>query len=99
MKHHPPFINDLAYIHAWMLAADRFTAINPVIEPPEPHLVERHGTPRCATCWDTGLCAECYGRYPQYCAAQCGDGICTCAAGQARRAVYQASLQGIGGRQ
>lgn len=81
------FINHIEYIQAWMTAADQFTAINPVIPPPPDYLIRDFGRPACASCWDTGLCPECYGRYPQYCAADCGDGTCSCAAGRARRAV------------
>jgi hypothetical protein len=70
-----------------MISADLFTAASPVIPAPPLHLVARFGRPHCSTCWDTGLCAECLGRYPQYCPADCVDGTCSCAAGWARRAV------------
>jgi hypothetical protein len=94
---HPAFINDLDYIHAWMMSADAFTAARPIIDPPPAYLVRLHGRPHCATCWDTGLCAECLGRYPQYCPADCVDGTCSCAAGQARRAAYNERLRSGGG--
>lgn len=92
-KHHKTqgFVNNIAYIHAWMLAADLFTANSPVVPPPADYLVREYGRPACASCWDTGLCPECYGRFPQYCEAQCGDGTCSCAAGVARRAAYEAA--------
>ena len=76
-----------------MISADAFTAAEPVIAPPPAHLVRLHGQPGCATCWDTGLCAECLGRYPQYCPADCVDGTCSCAAGQARRSAYDESVR------
>jgi hypothetical protein len=90
---HPKFINNLEYIHAWMISADLFTAASPVIPPPPDHLVREFGQPRCATCWDTGLCAECLGCYPQYCPADCGDGTCSCTAGEARRAAYDEGVR------
>lgn len=91
------FVNDPTYVRAWMIAADAFTAARPWIDPPPRHLVRQFGRPKCRACWDTGLCAECCGRYPQYCPAECGDGTCSCAAGQARREVYQehALAQGL----
>lgn len=92
-KRHPKFINNLEYIHAWMIAADACTAARPRIDSPPAHLVRLHGRPACATCWDTGLCAECLGRYPQYCPADCVDGTCGCEAGQARRAAYDESVR------
>lgn len=95
-RQRPAFVNHPEYIHAWMIAADAFTAARPVIDSPPAHLVERHGRPRCATCWDTGICAECLGRYPQYCPGDCDDGTCSCAAGAARREAYQASLRQFG---
>lgn len=97
----PPFINDLTYLHAWMIEADRFTANRPWIDPPPRHLIKQHGRPKCPYCWDTGLCPECLGHYPQYCPADCTDGTCTCPAGQARRAAYQQSIRdfrAIGGQ-
>lgn len=91
----PPFVNDLDYIHAWMIAADGYTAARSVIAAPPAHLVQRFGQPACSTCWDTGLCYECLGRYPQYCPIDCGDGTCSsCAAGRARRAVQIAHAAG-----
>lgn len=90
-KNQRGFVNNLDYIHSWMLAADMFTAGSPVVPPPPDHLVRAFGRPACASCWDTGLCPECYGQFPQYCEAQCGDGTCSCAAGAARRAAYAAA--------
>lgn len=86
----PSFRNHPEWIAAWMIAAEKFSARFPTIEPPAAHLVRRHGgLPACASCWDTGLCVECLGRYPQYCPSECGDG-------QARRAAYQESLKEFG---
>lgn len=94
----PLFRNHPEWIAAWMIAAEKFSARFPTIESPAAHLVRRHGggLPACASCWDTGLCVECLGRYPQYCPSECGDGTCTCDAGQARRAAYQESLKEFG---
>lgn len=97
MKHkRPAYLNDLPYVSAWMTAAAAATAARPWVEPPPADLLHRYGRPQCPTCWDTGLCAECLGRYPQYCPADCADGTCACAAGQARRAAYRHSLQESG---
>lgn len=85
------FVNHLEYIRQWKVSADLFTAASPVVPPPADYLVRQFGRPVCATCWDTGICPECYGEYPQYCAAECGDGTCSCAAGVARRAAYAAA--------
>lgn len=30
----------------------------------------------CKTCWDTDLCAECLGEYPEVCPDNCKDGTC-----------------------
>lgn len=95
-KNRLPFINDITYITAWIIATGDFTAARPWIDPPPPHLIHAHGRPTCASCWDTGLCPECNGRYPQYCPADCTDGTCTCRAGRNRRAAYRKSLQDAG---
>lgn len=90
------YINDWSYIQLWTTTVNQCTAANPDVPPPPAHLIRRHGRPRCPICWDTGLCAECTGQYPQYCPAQCDDGTCPCAAGRARRAAYRASLKEFG---
>lgn len=62
-------------IHAnrWMAAADKTNAENP-------NYVHEQAPPgiKCSTCWDTGLCAECFGEYPDSCPAICRDGRCNC---------------------
>lgn len=92
------FRNHPEWLAAWLIAAEKPSARYPAVEPPAAHLVNKHGglRPVCPACWDTGLCVECLGRYPQYCPADCGDGTCTCAAGQARRAAYEESLKEFG---
>lgn len=76
------YISDPNYIRAWELAAAEARAFMPL---PGRNLIRHFGMPSCRHCWDTGLCAECLGRYPQYCPDNCGDGYCSCPAGRARR--------------
>ncbi len=95
-RHRQPFINDYHYIQTWTIAANRATAANPTVDPPPPNLIHAYGRPACPACWDTGLCPECNGRYPQYCPSRCTDGTCTCTAGRNRRAAYKKSLKDYG---
>ena len=97
-QHEPLFVNHPDYIREWMRVAQLATAGRPAVPPPPAHLLHQHGLhePACGACWDTGLCSECLGFYPQYCPGDCGDGMCDCAAGQARRAAYAESVQMAG---
>lgn len=97
-QHRPGFVNHPDYLNEWMRCADMATAASPQVPAPPAHLLHQHGlgAPACGACWDTGLCAECLGRYPQYCPVDCGDGMCGCAAGEARRAAYAESLRAAG---
>lgn len=92
----PPFINHIDYIRAWRVAAEHATAADPAVPPPPDYLTAHFGPPHCPACWDTGLCPECYGLYPQYCPADCPQGTCDCPAGQARLAAYLASFAAHG---
>lgn len=94
MKHTKlAYRNDTAWREAWAAAAEKVTVLNPRVAAPPAKLAAAHGgSPKCEWCWDTGLCAECLGRYPEWCPGNCNDGTCKCAAGRARREAYQASL-------
>lgn len=95
----PPYRNDPAYLAAWIAAVENVTARNPYMAPPPPELAAAHGgPPSCEWCWDTGLCGECLGLYPQYCPSGCANrqGMCNCPAGRARRAAYELSLKDAG---
>lgn len=82
----PTFINDADYLTAWRAAVARAFCVSLSIEPPTAGLIHAHGRPACEECWDTGLCPECLGQYPQYCPNGCAGGTCSCVAGQARHA-------------
>lgn len=89
--------NDSAYINEWIRVNSEYTG-NPKTPPlPGRHLARANGgMPDCQYCWDTGLCPECYGRHMQYCPVTCGDGTCSCRAGQARRDAYSQSFIDFG---
>jgi hypothetical protein len=63
----PPTINDwLLLADAWCLTSDY------TLQDIAPAGVV------CKTCWDTRLCAECLGEYPNQCPVCDGTGWCHC---------------------
>ncbi len=61
------------YLEEWFKVADAFCVANPI----RPQEVAPKDVV-CCYCWDTGLCAECLGRYGPMCPAECKDGTCHC---------------------